>query len=134
MKALISLTTIILLLTNSALAVDCSTMDSEDNKKLCKMNKRILKKLNQSGGGSSGDVGVLKFYHDDGKCNSKELGRVYVSNSYDQNERACERAVASSRIWGVGYTSNSGEKLCFDISDSNDATKVCNDAMKMIGR
>ena len=124
MKALLSITTIILLLTSSALAVDCSTMDSEDNKKLCKMNKQILKKLRSSGSVGSGEVGVLRFYYDDGKCTGEEIGRVYVTNSYQQNALACERASSTKSIWGFCYTSQSGENLCFNITDSNDAKKA----------
>lgn len=138
MKKLATLMTSVLLgLTITNAQVDCDSMSSQDSKKLCKQNKKILRMLRKSSGTGKVSSAVIKLYYDDGKCNaSKRIGTVLVQNSYSGNEEACSRATISSMqsVWGYSFTDESGETTCHDISDERDAKVACTKILQQQGR
>lgn len=69
--------------------------------------------------------GVMMIYR-------SSIGEVYVSSKLSENKQTCQSATASKKIWGYGYTIN-GVTKCYDISDTNDATRACENALRKAG-
>ena len=82
-------------------------------------------------GGPGGVVGLVRFYRDDGKCNSPVIGQVLLTMSAEFNRTACARSTASDSVWGFSVEMY-GTTSCYDITDTY-ASDACRTAVSRAG-
>ena len=74
----------------AATSSDLDNCTRDLNPQLC-MSKVLLSEIQQhsggGGGGSGTTAGVIRFFHDDGSCNTAVLGQVFVTLDLQQRER-----------------------------------------------
>lgn len=119
----------------AATEADLDNCTRESNPQLC-MSKVLLGEIQRRAGGGGGggghSQGVIRFYHDDGRCNSAAIGQVFVTLDASTNRSICDSAVINGEIWGIGIDVG-GTQSCFDISDTSSAKTACEQGMRRAG-